>query len=83
MERGISQNSDKNNNIGGLWVGVFALLAVLFLPAQPVHASDGSYTVTETIETIEYAILEPAFSSKPPLWEVLGRFEWLRHMLQK
>ncbi len=41
-----------------LWPAMFAALALL-LPQQPIHASDVSYSVVETVETIEYDIVEP------------------------
>lgn len=44
----------------GLWVMVFAAIALLLIPASPAQAGDASYTVTETIETFEYDIVEPA-----------------------
>ncbi|MEP2100998.1 MAG: alpha/beta hydrolase [Parasphingorhabdus sp.] len=43
----------------GLWVTLFAFLTLFLLPAEQAQASDSSYTVTETIETFEYDIIEP------------------------
>lgn len=43
----------------GLWAVVLAAFALFLVPAQQVQASDGSYTVTETVETFEYDIVEP------------------------
>ena len=44
---------------GGFFVGAFLLVAFLLLPAQPAHSAS-SYVVTETVETLEYEIFEPA-----------------------
>ncbi|QJB70819.1 alpha/beta hydrolase [Parasphingorhabdus halotolerans] len=43
---------------GALWLTVFAVFS-LVLPQKAAQAS-GSYTVTETVETLEYEIIEPA-----------------------
>ncbi len=44
----------------GLWVMVAAAIALLLMPAWPVQAANGSYTITETTEYFEYEIVEPA-----------------------
>jgi len=63
MEQGTATKSESKRDFGGnLFVGLFMLVALLFQPAGQAHASDGSYTVTETIETIEtleYEIVTP------------------------
>ena len=58
MERGINQKSQKPIGLGSaLWLTVFAALA-LILPQKAAQAGS-SYTVTETVETLEYEIIEP------------------------
>lgn len=49
---------DQNSSFGGLFIGAFMLLALVMAPANPANA-ESSYTVTETVETIEYEIVEP------------------------
>lgn len=49
---------DEKASFGGFFIGAFFLLALILAPANPANAS-GSYTVTETVETIEYEIVEP------------------------
>lgn len=43
----------------GLFVGAFMFIAFLLLPTNPADAAS-SYVVTETVETLEYEIFEPA-----------------------
>lgn len=50
---------DHSAGIGALILAAFALFLV---PTQQAHASDGSYIVTETVETFEYDIVEPEHS---------------------
>lgn len=66
---------DEKGSFGGLFIGAFFLLALILAPANPANAS-GSYTVTETVETIEYEIVEPGgpASSYAPQSSVLGEF---------
>lgn len=50
----------KEEGVGlGLWVAIFAAFALFLLPAEQAQASDSGYTVTETIESFEYEIIEP------------------------
>ena len=58
MERGQDQISTSDNRaVGGLWLAAFMALALLLPTAT--NASDSSYVVTETVETIHYEIVEP------------------------
>lgn len=50
----------------GLWTTIFAAFALFLSPANPAHASDGSYIVTETVETFEYSIVEPETDQSSP-----------------
>ena len=43
----------------GLWVTIFTAFALFLLPAEQARASDSGYTVSETIESFEYEIIEP------------------------
>lgn len=53
-----------NGNFGlGLWVTLFAFLALFLLPAEQARASGSSYTVIETFETFEYDLVEPEHQS--------------------
>ncbi len=49
---------------GGLLVSAVMLLALLLLPAQPA-TSASRYIVSETIETLEYDLVEPQPSTPP------------------
>lgn len=61
------QIQDQAPGIGlGLWVTIFAAFALFLVPSNPAHASDGSYTVTETIETFEYSIVKPETGISSP-----------------
>lgn len=70
---------NEQGGFGGLFIGAFMLLALILAPANPADAA-GSYTVTETVETIEYEIVEPdsyASSYTPsysPQPHVLGEY---------
>ena len=44
---------------GGFFVAAFVLATLLFSPVQPANSAS-SYVVTETVETLEYDIFEPA-----------------------
>lgn len=64
MEWGNQSDSAENHSAsrrssGGLFVGIFMLVAFLLLPANAAHSAS-SYVVTETVETLEYDIFEPA-----------------------
>ncbi len=48
-----------SRNAGGFFASVFLLVAFLVLPANAAHSAS-SYVVTETVETLEYDIFEPA-----------------------
>jgi len=56
----------------GGFVGAFLLFAALLLPAEPARSAS-SYVVTETVETLEYEILEPA-TSYTPVASMFGEF---------
>lgn len=63
----------------GLWVTIFAAFALFLAPSNAAHASDGSYIVTETVETFEYSIVEPESDlsshwSSAPAHAVYGPF---------
>ena len=47
---------------GGFFIGAFLLVAFLLLPAQRADSAS-SYVVTETVETLEYELFEPAQST--------------------
>lgn len=69
MEWGIrSDNTENGNDSGGLssglFVGAFLLLAFLLIPANPAHSAS-SYVVTETVESLEYELFEPAAAAVP------------------
>ncbi len=49
------KQDDENGSFGGLFIGAFMLLALFLAPAN----AGSSYTVTETVETIEYEIVDP------------------------
>ena len=70
MERNYHSDSKEDDGTsgargGGLFVGAFLLVALLLIPAHPAHSAS-SYVVTETVETLEYDIFEPA---APPVSE--------------
>ena len=44
---------------GGFFVAAFVLATLLFSPVQPANSAS-SYVVTETVETLECDIFEPA-----------------------
>ncbi|MGB5723348.1 MAG: hypothetical protein WBM39_02945 [Parasphingorhabdus sp.] len=74
MEPGNQSDIAEDRNIssspgGGFFVGAFVLVAFLLLPALPVHGAS-SYVVTETVETLEYEIFEPA----APIASTTGTF---------
>ncbi len=55
-----SQGQGLDDNLGlSLWVALFAFFALFLLPAEKVQAADSGYTVTETVETFTYEIVEP------------------------
>lgn len=59
MERGTNQVSDRQLSMSSaLWLTVFAIFS-LVLPQKAAQAG-GNYTITETVETLEYEIIEPA-----------------------
>ena len=64
----------ENSNLGGgLFIAAFMALA-LFLSPGSANAA-GSYTVIETVETIEYEIVDPGFQdSYAPQSAVLGEY---------
>ena len=60
MERSNRSDSAASRSAsGGFFVGAFLLVAFLLLPANAAHSAS-SYVVTETFETLEYDIFEPA-----------------------
>ena len=54
-----SESTGNNSASGGFFISVFLLVAFLVLPANAAHSAS-SYVVTETVETLEYEIFEPA-----------------------
>jgi len=50
------QRGNESSLGGGLFVGAFIFLALFLAPSAQ---ASGSYTITETVETIEYEIVEP------------------------
>lgn len=54
----VGNQDDEKASFGGLFIGAFMLLALFLAPANRAEAA-GSYTVVETVETIEYEIVEP------------------------
>jgi len=69
------KQDDEKSSFGGFFIGAFMLLALFLAPANPAKAG-GSFTVTETVETIEYDIVEPdAYASSfAPQSAVLGEY---------
>lgn len=59
----------------GFFVGAFLLFAFLLLPAQPAHSAS-SYVVTETVETLDYEIFEPApaYTQASGIFDEFGPF---------
>tara|TARA_R110000787_G_scaffold91128_5_gene192311 strand:- start:23360 stop:24091 length:732 start_codon:yes stop_codon:yes gene_type:complete len=54
-----SGSTGNSRSSGGFFASVFLLVAFLVLPANAAHSAS-SYVVTETVETLEYDIFEPA-----------------------
>ncbi|MEH6789800.1 hypothetical protein [Parasphingorhabdus sp.] len=56
--------SNPDSLAGRLFVAAFMLFALLLSPTDPALGAS-SYVVTETVETIEYELFEPAARAKP------------------
>lgn len=59
------KRGEKGSLGAGLFIGIFTLFALFLSPTNPVHASS-SYTIIETVETIEYDIVAPDWDKGTP-----------------
>ncbi len=85
MIRGNQSDSAENHRASGglngsFFVGAFLLVAFLLIPGHPANSAS-SYVVTETVETLEYEIFEPAPRAKS-VAGIFGQFGPFRVIAQ-